>query len=126
MILGVGTDIVDVDRIASLCMKYGDRFLARIFTHGEIAYCGNKHNPSQHLAARFAAKEAAVKALGTGFAGGIKFTDIEICRDKDSPLVLLHGRALELSEGLGVSIIHTSISHSRIYATALIILEGAG
>jgi holo-[acyl-carrier protein] synthase len=126
MILGIGIDIVDVSRIASLRMKYADRFLARIFTCGEADYCESKHTPSQHLAARFAAKEAAMKALGTGFARGIKFTDIEVCKDQGSPRILFHNRALELSEELGVSRMHLSISHDRLYATALIILEGDG
>lgn len=124
MILGIGIDIVDASRIASLRMKYGNRFLPRIFTSDEIAYCENKHNPSQHLAARFAAKEAAMKALGTGFAKGVRFIDIEICKDQEPPRIRLHGKALELSERLGVSRIHLSISHDRLYVTALVILEG--
>lgn len=124
MIVGVGTDIVDISRIASLHVKYGDRFLSRIFTSAEATYCVGRHNTPQHLAARFAAKEAAMKALGTGFASGIRFTDIEVCRDQGSPRVLLYKRALELSENLGVSRIHLSISHDKLYAVALILLEG--
>ncbi|HQG32866.1 MAG TPA: holo-ACP synthase [Deltaproteobacteria bacterium] len=124
--LGVGIDIVDVSRISSLRTRYGDRFLARIFTRGEAAYCESKHDPSRHLAARFAAKEAAMKALGTGFARGVKFTDIEVCKGQGQPRIVLHGKALELSEDLGVFRMHISISHDRLYATALVILEGDG
>lgn len=126
MILGVGIDIVDVTRIEALLTKYGARFIARIFTRGEAVYCESKNNPSLHLAARFAAKEAAMKALGTGFAEGIKFTDIEVHKDQNQPRIILYGKAFELSEKLGVSRIHLSISHDRLYATSLIILEGDG
>ncbi len=124
MILGVGVDIVDVTRISSLRTKHGNRFLARIFTRDEAAYCESRQNPSRHLAARFAAKEAAMKALGTGFAKGIRFKDIEVCKTQGRPGIILHEKALELSEELGVSRMHLSISHDGLYATALVILEG--
>lgn len=126
MIVGVGIDIVDVKRIASLLERYGERFLRRVFTDSEVDYCRSKHNPSPYLSARFAAKEAASKALGRGFTGGIRFTDIEVSRDHTGPHILLHNKALELADNLGVRRMHLSISHERLYAAATVILEGAG
>ncbi len=123
MIVGVGIDIVDVERIASLLERYGDRFLRRVFTESEVDYCRSKRNPSPHLSARFAAKEAASKALGTGFADGMRFIDIEVSRNHARPRILLHNRALALAEKLGVRRMHLSISHDRLYAAATVILE---
>jgi holo-[acyl-carrier protein] synthase len=125
MIVGVGIDIVDVERIASLLEKYGDRFLRRIFTEREVDYCRSKRNPSPHLSARFAAKEAASKALGTGFTDGIRFIDIEVTRDNAKPRIILHNKARTLAEDLGVRRMHVSISHDRIYAAATVILDSS-
>jgi holo-[acyl-carrier protein] synthase len=123
MIIGIGIDIVDVARIDALLKKYGERFQQRVFTRDEIAYCCGKGNPSLHFSARFAAKEAAVKALGTGFSKGIRFTDIEIGHAGAALQVLFHNRARELADILGVSAVHASISHERLMAAAVVILE---
>lgn len=123
MIVGMGIDIIDIQRIESLLERFGDRFLRRVFTEGEIDYCKSKRNPSPHLSARFAAKEAASKALGTGYANGIRFIDIEVTRDRARPSLLLHSKARELAERIGVSRMHISISHDRLYAAATVILE---
>jgi holo-[acyl-carrier protein] synthase len=126
MIKGVGMDIVDVDRIASLAAKHGERFLERVFTEAERGYCQGKANPSPHLSARFAAKEAAAKALGTGIASGVRFIDIEVCTEGGPPLLVLHNHASTLARTMGVSRIHLSLSHDRACATAIVILEGEG
>lgn len=123
MIVGMGIDVVNVERIDSLCRKYGDRFLLRIFTQNEIGYCMSKHNPPLHFSARFAAKEAASKALGTGFTAGIRFTDIEVLREQGLPHIILHNRALVIAEGLGVCRLHVSLSHDRFQAIAMVIME---
>src|SRR5215213_8449548 len=93
-ILGLGFDATDIPRIASTVERYGDRFLHRVFTEGEIAYCTRRRNPAPHLAGRFAAKEAAMKALGTGHSRGVLWRDIEVVREPGSPPQLrFHGGA---------------------------------
>ena len=92
-ILGLGVDATDIPRIASAFERYGERFLRRLFTEGEIAYCTRRRNPVPHLARRFAAKEAVMKALGTGHSRGVLWTDIEVFRTFCPPPLRLHGGA---------------------------------
>src|SRR6187431_1184192 len=92
-ILGLGFDATDIPRIASTVERYGDRFLHRVFTEGEIAYCTRRRNPAPHLAGRFAAKEAAMKALGTGHSRGVLWRDIEVIRRGGPPQLQFHGGA---------------------------------
>ncbi len=118
-IVGTGIDIVEVERIERLLARQGSRFLKRAFTEAEAEYCLNKHRPAVHLAARFAAKEAVAKALGTGFGKGVRMRDIEVvAADGVPPGVKLHGAALKRLGGLGASTILLSLSHTRQYAAA--------
>ncbi len=127
MIVGLGTDLVEVARIRHSLVRYGDRFLERVFTPAERLYCAGKRYPEQSLAARFAAKEAGAKALGTGISRGVGWGDIEVLRKSgQAPRLLLHGRAGELGRTLGVSRTSLSIAHTDRYATAVVILEKDG
>lgn len=123
MIVGVGIDVVDASRIHALLERYAERFQQRVFTRGEIRYCRARANPGLHFAARFAAKEAAAKALGTGIGQGIRFRDIEIVLDRGIPRILFHNRAREYADDIGVSAAHVSISHERLTAVAVVVLE---
>ena len=127
MILAVGIDIIEVKRIMSLKNAYGEKFLNRVFSKGELNYCLSKKNTqsaAQSLAARFAAKEAFVKALGTGVSMGVSFKDIEVISSSSGkPEILLHGKSKELAKNKKIKSIHLSISHSREYAVANVILE---
>jgi holo-[acyl-carrier protein] synthase len=125
MILGTGIDIAEVPRIADAIARYGDRFLNRIYTEGEIRYCQSKANRVERFAARFAAKEAAMKALGTGWNHGVRFRDIEVLRKPgERPTIIFHGRAAQFAEKLGSRNIALSISHTAEQAIAQVILEG--
>ena len=104
-------------------MRHGQRFLHRVFTDQEIAYCEQRFNPSQHLSARFAAKEAAAKALGTGLMHGVTFKDIEVAVLEGPPSILLHNKALKVAQGMDISKIHLSMSHDRGCAVAIVIME---
>ena len=116
----VGVDIIEIIRIAQTLGRWGDRFLSRTYTQGELAYC--KKRPPQ-LASRFAAKEAMMKALGTG-RHGVNWRDIEVVRRKGGPpTIVLHNRALKVAAQLGVRHIAVSLSHSREYAVASVIIE---
>ena len=118
--LTVGVDIIEIGRIAATVARWGDRFLGRIYTQGELDYCRGR--PPQ-LAARFAAKEAVMKALGTGVRG-VGWRDIEVVRQRGrAPTVRLHGRAAEISERLAVKQIALSISHSKEYAVVSVVME---
>lgn len=111
--LTTGVDFIEIDRIAGVLRRYGDRFLRRIFTPGEIAYCRGR---APNLAARFAAKEAVMKSLGTGFRG-VGWRDVEVVRaPSGAPSARLHGRARRRAERLGVTEIAISLSHSRGFA----------
>ena len=125
MILGVGTDLVEIGRIERAVERHGERFLKRIFTEGERAYCRGFKLAFQHLAARWAAKEAASKALGTGIFGSVRFRDIEVGNEKSGkPFLMLHGDAARLSAELGATRWHVSLSHTDSHATAVAIAEG--
>ncbi len=123
MIIGLGTDLVEIDRIASSMQRFGNRFLTKILTPQERA---SLTNPSPtHVAGRFAAKEACVKALGTGFSQGIGFGHIDIISlESGQPTITLNGSALKRSLALHVHAIHLSITHGRNIASAVVILEG--
>lgn len=119
MILGIGNDIVEIARIKAVFDRYPQRFLSRIFTPYEQDYCLKRKDPALHLAGRFAAKEAIVKALGTGFTQGLNWSDIEIRNDsKGKPEVFFSPFAKELFGDLKL---HLSISHCHHYATAVAI-----
>lgn len=119
MILGIGNDIVEVARIKAVFSRYPRRFLDRIFTSYEQDYCLKRKEPALHLAGRFAAKEAIVKALGTGFSQGLSWLDIEIRNDlQGKPAVFFSLFAKELFGDLKL---HISISHCHQYATAFAI-----
>ena len=125
MIVGTGVDITEVPRIRQLLERYGERFLRRVFTSEEIRYCSGKPNVAERLAARFAAKEAAMKAIGTGLRGGITWKDMEVVRQPGQrPMLEYHGRAAEIAAKLGCKRTHLSISHTAEQAIAHVILEG--
>ncbi|GEP93139.1 holo-[acyl-carrier protein] synthase [Chitinophaga terrae (ex Kim and Jung 2007)] len=125
MILGIGTDITDVSRIAAKLAK-GDGFRNLVFTPFEIAYCEKQAVPAQSYAARFAAKEAFLKALGTGWGnGGVNFDEIEIRNnDAGQPAIILLGKAAGRYEELGIRKIWVSLSHEHNAAVAMVVLEG--
>ena len=118
--LATGVDIIEIPRIRQMLERYGLRFLDRIYTQGEIAYCRER---APNLAARFAAKEATMKSLGTGVRG-VGWKDIEVVRaDSGAPAIQLHGRAKSRAERLGVQEISVSLSHSREYAVAFVVVR---
>jgi holo-[acyl-carrier protein] synthase len=124
MIIGLGTDLIEVARIAAAAERRGPALLERLFTAREIGYCETRHYRFESFAARFAAKEAFLKALGTGVRDGISWHDIEVVRDAlGRPELRLTGRALELAEERGVSSAFVSLSHTRSLATAVVVLE---
>jgi len=124
MILGIGTDIIAVDRIARVIQK-NIRFCEKVFSQREQEYCTSKANPAQSYAARFAAKEAVMKALGTGWDNGISWTEIEVINDaKGKPDIVLSGKSKDLVKSKGVRQIQLSMSHEQQYAIAFVILEG--
>jgi len=124
MIVGIGSDIVSVQRIREAAERHGRRFLDRIFTADELAYGRGKAREFEHLAARFAAKEALAKALGTGVSDGILLSDAEVRNNADGkPEMVLRGRACEAADALGVRRIHLSLSHADVYAVAFVVLE---
>ncbi len=125
MILGVGIDIVEVDRIERSHSRFGVRFLERILCAEEIKYCLAHRKPGPHIAARFAAKEAISKAFGTGIGHELSWHDMEIVRAANgAPSVLLRGKGEALLQRLGGGKIHVSLSHTEKHATAMAILEG--
>jgi holo-[acyl-carrier protein] synthase len=123
LIFGTGIDIIEVVRIHTV-MERDIGFREKIFTEREIAYCEKMKNKYQHYAARFSAKEAFLKAIGTGWRFGIRFGDIEVYHDEfGKPLIRLYGKADELVRENGISNIHVSLSHLKEMATAVVILE---
>jgi len=124
MIVGVGLDVVEVDRIATALRRHGERFERRVFTRAESAACRDRVDRVLALGARFAAKEACLKALGTGWAAGIGFVDVEVVRNPGGgPGLRLHGPAAERAAALGVDRIHVSLTHQRSVAAAVVVLE---
>ncbi|MFO7906477.1 MAG: holo-ACP synthase [Pirellulaceae bacterium] len=125
-VIGIGTDIVEVLRIAQMIERHGELFLGRIFTPSEIEYCSARKAATQHYAGRWAAKEAILKAMGTGWARGIQWRDMEIRNDAaGKPRVALAGGARDACEQLGVAEILISLSHCRSHATAFAIAMGS-
>lgn len=124
MIVGHGVDLVEVARLSSSIERFGDRFLERVFTRTEREYAGHGPRRDEHLAARFAAKEAVFKALGSGWAQGAGWTDIEVVREASGkPGLVLHGKAAELALGLGATRWHLSLTHTGSTAMASVIAE---
>ncbi len=124
MIVGTGIDIVEVPRVAAVLERYGRRFLDRIFTAEEIRYCDSKANRVERYAARFAAKEAAMKALGTGWRHGVRWRDLEVRRLPGSrPTLAFAGKAAEFAARLGMARASLSLSHTSAEAIAQVILE---
>lgn len=124
-ILGIGTDIVECLRIAQMIDRHADLFLNRVFTKTEIGYCSSRKAATQHYAGRWAAKEAVLKSLGTGWSRGISWQDIEVRNDAGGrPSIALAGGAREACERLGIAEIHISISHCRTFATAYAVACG--
>jgi holo-[acyl-carrier protein] synthase len=127
MIVGTGVDILETSRIEEALQKHGERFAKRVCTLAEIAYCGKFKNQAERLAARFAAKEAAFKALGTGWGEGVRWVDVEITHSPSGkPELILRGRAEEIARRMGVTRTAVSISHSDRYVVAQVIFEADG
>ena len=122
MIIGSGIDATDLSRIERLWKRYGERFLARVFTPGEVAYCQHRRNPVPHLAGRFAAKEAAMKALGTGHSQKVLWRDIEVVRSSGPPQLEFHGGAARRFAQLGAESSLLTITHSDAMALAHVLL----
>jgi holo-[acyl-carrier protein] synthase len=123
-IIGVGLDATEIARVAEMIDRYGDRFLRRVFTDGEIAYCQRKRDFASSYAARFAAKEAAMKALGTGHSRGVYWTGIEVVRRHGPPHLAFHGGADERFKAMGGTSSLLTLTHSRDLAIAHVILLG--
>ncbi|HBF33124.1 TPA: hypothetical protein DDW35_01045 [Candidatus Sumerlaeota bacterium] len=126
MIIGLGMDIVSIERIEALLGEHGDRSKERLFSDEERAYCEVLPHAALHFAARFAAKEAFVKALGTGFDQGIQWRDIAVVNAPGGkPSLTITGKALEIMQTQGVTRTHVSLTHDPIHAAAVVILEAA-
>jgi holo-[acyl-carrier protein] synthase len=124
MIVGTGIDIIEVARIGEAIERFGPRFLERIYTSVEIRYCQSKHNATERFAARFAAKEAALKALGTGWRLGVQWKDVEVRREAGGrPTIDFSGKAAEVAARLGARRTSLSLSHTAEQAIAQVILE---
>lgn len=124
MILGVGTDLAEVERIRESVARYGERFLKRIFTDDERAYASSKKNAAERFAARFAAKEAGMKAIGTGWNRGVTWKDFEVYNEPSGrPSLRLSGVAREIASRLGVQRVSISLTHTAQIAFAIVILE---
>ena len=125
MIVGTGVDIAETSRLEKGLERHGERFTKRLFTPAEIAYCERFKSRGERYAARFAAKEAAFKALGTGWGAGVRWLDVEVTHQPSGkPELVLTGRAQEVARGLGVTRMAVSISHSDRYVVAQVIFEG--
>ena len=126
MILGLGIDLIEVERIRSAYERHGERFLNRVLHPNEIAYCLTHREPAQFLAVRFAAKEAISKAFGTGINAQLGWRDMEVGRrESGEPFVILHGAGLKLLAERGARAVLLSLSHTAHYATAVAVLESA-
>ncbi len=124
-ILGLGVDIVECARIEHSLERFGERFLHRVFTAGEIEYCQSMKYPARHFAARFAAKESVSKAFGTGIGKAMSWRDIDVRREgSGQPYIVLEGGAQKLAEGRAVSAVWISLSHTDHHAMAMVALEG--
>jgi len=125
LILGLGIDVVEVARMAAALRRHGDHFERRIFTEAERTACNARGDRVLALAARFAAKEACLKALGTGWAEGVGFRDVEVVREGNQPpRLVLHGEAARRAQQNGVTRTHVSLTHQPGTAAAVVVLEG--
>jgi holo-[acyl-carrier protein] synthase len=124
VIVGSGVDLCEVTRIKDAITRHGRRFVERIYTEREIAYAESKANLYERYAARFAAKEAAMKAIGTGWHGGVRWRDFEVTNlPSGRPTLQFHGKAAEYAKKLGVQNISLSITHTSVQAMAIVVLE---
>ena len=123
-IIGLGIDATDIHRIAGTLTRYGERFMHRIFTDGEVAYCSGRRVPAIHFAGRFAAKEAAMKALGTGHSQGVLWRDVEVVRRGGPPQLQLHGGAARRFQAMGGRSSLLTITHSDELAMAQVLILG--
>jgi holo-[acyl-carrier protein] synthase len=125
VILGTGIDVAEVDRIRQAIERHGHRFIDRIYTSSEIAYVESKANRFERYAARFAAKEAGMKAIGTGWKRGVRWQDFEVANlPSGKPTLSLHGVAAEVAANLGVRSVALSMTHTALQGMAIVILEG--
>ncbi len=124
-IIGLGLDATDIGRVADTIRRYGDRFLQRIFTPGEVEYCMRRRDPAIHFAGRFAAKEAAMKALGTGHSQGVLWRDVEVLRRGGPPQLALHGGAGRRFAAIGGHKSLLTITHAETLALAEVLILGA-
>jgi len=123
-IVGVGLDLVEVERIVKLIEDHADRFVTRCFTAAEVAYCQPRANAAESYAGRFAVKEAVMKVLGTGWGQGVGFRDIEVVRRPSGAVeVALHGGAAEHARRLGIERVHVSITHVKGMAAAVAVAQ---
>jgi holo-[acyl-carrier protein] synthase len=124
MIYGIGIDLVENSRMERIIKKWGPKFVNRIFSEGEIKYCGRHVNSSTHYGARFAAKESFLKALGIGLGMGVKLNDIEVINDENGkPALVLCGEAKTQILKRKITEVHLSLTHTQKYATAIVLLE---
>jgi holo-[acyl-carrier protein] synthase len=124
-IIGIGTDITECLRIARMIERHGELFVDRVYTPEEVRYCQNRKQSTQHFAGRWAAKEAVLKALGTGWVRGVSWRDVEILNESGGkPVVAIHDGAKEVARRQGITKIFISISHSRTHATAYAVAVG--
>ena len=125
-VYGIGIDLVDVERVTAALEKHGDVWTRKIFTEAERAYCEAQHEPAIHYAARFAAKEAAVKALGTGIGKNAALHDLEVVKDDNgAPKLLLHGDAKDFAKERGIAHVLISLTHTKDHAAANAVAETA-
>jgi len=125
MVLGVGVDVEEVERLKAAIERHGSRFLERVFTPAEIASVERAANRFERYTARFAAKEAGMKAIGTGWAGGVRWSDFEIVNSESGrPEMRLSGKAAEIASALGCRAVHVSLSHTKRLAVAQVVLDG--
>lgn len=124
-IKGIGIDLARIPRLRRVVERWSDRFLTRVFTEEEIAYCRRRRDPIPHFAARFAAKEAALKALGTGLRMGVRWTELEVRRERgEAPTMVLSGRSRAIALSKGARRVLVSLTHDGDYALAQVMLVG--
>jgi len=124
MIYGIGTDLVEVNRIEKIIQRWGERFTEKVYSRNEIDYCTRKAYPAIHYAARFAAKESFLKSLGIGLGMGVSLKDIEVINDaKGNPQLKMNERIREVLDTHGITSVHISMTHTREHALAVVILE---
>ena len=126
VIVGSGIDLIEIERLDQAFARHGSRFATRVFHPAEIATCRRHRRPTPHFAERFAAKEAVMKALGTGWARGVRWVDIEVVEKPNGAAIALHGAVFELARQRGVHRVHLGIGRTRSLAIASVLLEAGG